>query len=309
MTTSPDTLPRALPGVYAAAVTPLTAALAPDPAALPPLLDFLAERGCHGVLLLGTTGEGTSFSVAEHLDVLRAGLHYRDTARPGFRILAGTGAPNLTDAIAMTRGAFDLGADAVVVLPAFYYKGVSAAGLLAYYDALLQAAVPADGRLLGYHIPQMSGVALPAETLQALRARYPRQFFGIKDSQDDRAHSLGLLEQVAGLGLFAGSDSLMADTLAAGSAGAITALANVTAPLNRAVWDAHHAGEAATVAAAQAKLVQARQIVKGLSGPGLMKAALAELFGFPLWPVRPPLEPVEPAKRAAAIAGLAELLS
>lgn len=309
MTNSPVTGPRDLRGIYAAAVTPLTADLTPDLAALPALLDFLATRGCHGALLLGTTGEGTSFSVAEHLDILRAGLRYRDTARPDFRLLAGTGATNLTDTAALTRGAFDLGADAVVVLPAFYYKGVSAAGLTAYYDALIRSSVPADGRLLGYHIPQMSGVALPAETLQTLRARYPRQFYGIKDSQDDLPHTLGLLAQMPDLGIFAGSDSTMAGTLAGGSAGAITALSNVTAPLNRALWDAHHAGEAATVAAVQAKLIHARQVVKGLSGPGLMKAALAELFGFPLWPVRPPLEPIEASQRAAALAGLAELLS
>ncbi len=309
MTNASATGPRELRGVYAAAVTPLTADLTPDLAALPALLDFLAQRGCHGALLLGTTGEGTSFSVAEHLDVLREGLRYRDTARPEFRILAGTGAASLTDAIAITHGAFDLGADAVVTLPPFYYKGPSPAGLVAYYDALVRAAVPADGRLLGYHIPQMSGVALPAETLRTLRERFPRQFYGIKDSQDDLAHTLGVIEGVPGLGVFAGSDSIMAATLAAGSAGAITALANVTSPLNRALWDAHQAGDTPAVEAAQAKLVRARQVVKGLSGPGLQKATLADLFGFPLWPVRPPLEPLEAGKRATAVAGLAELLA
>ncbi len=294
-------------GVYAAAVTPLTADLRPDLAALPALLDFLAGRGCHGVLLLGTTGEGTSFSVAEHIEVLREGLRYRATARPAFRVLAGTGAASLTDASAVTSAAFDLGADAVVVLPPFYYKNVGVAGLVAYFDALIRAAVPADGRLLGYHIPQMSGVALPAATLTALRARYPHQFYGLKDSQDDLAHTLGLLGELPGFGVYAGSDSLMADTLAAGGHGTITALANVTAPLNRAVWDAHQAGT--RNAEAQSKLVKARQVVKGLSGPAVMKAALADLFGRPLWGVRPPLEPLDDVKRAAAVAGLAELLA
>ena len=155
----------------------------------------------------------------------------------------------------------------------------------------------------------MSGVGLPAETLQALRARYPRQFYGIKDSQDDLAHTVGLIQAVPGLGVFAGSDSIMAATLAAGSAGAITALANVTTPLNRAVWDAHHTGDTAAVDAAQAKLLKARQLTKGLSTPAIQKAALADLFDFPLWPVRPPLEPLDAARRATAVAGLAELLA
>ena len=63
------------------------------------------------------------------------------------------------------------------------------------------------------------------------------------------------------------------------------------------------------MAAAQAKLVKARQIVKGLSTPAINKAALADLFDFPLWPVRPPLEPLAADKRAAAMAGLADLLA
>src|SRR5690349_6797451 len=144
----PDTQLSSQPtlrGVYAAAVTPLTAELAPDLAALPALLDFLATRGCHGALLLGTTGEGTSFSVDEHIAVFREGLRYRATARPDFRILAGTGAASPSDAATLTRAAFDLGADAVVTLPPFYYKNVSADGLAAYYDTLIRTAVPADG--------------------------------------------------------------------------------------------------------------------------------------------------------------------
>ena len=309
MTNSPASGPRDLRGVHAAAVTPLQPDLSPDLAALPALLDFLAQRGCHGALLLGTTGEGTSFSVDEHLAIIGAGVRYRDTARPDFRILAGTGATSLSDAIAITRGAFDLGVDGAVTLPAFYYKGVTAAGLVAYYEALLKAAVPADGRLLPYHIPQMSGVGLPAETLQTLRARYPQQFYGMKDSQDDLPHTLSILEQVPGFGVFAGSDAIMAAALAGGGAGAITALANVTSPLNRAVWDAHQAGQTDAVAAAQAKLVKARQIAKGLSTPAIQKAALAELFNFPRWPLRPPLLPLEPEKEQAAVAGLAELLA
>ena len=63
--------PASLYGIFAAAVTPLKADLSPDLEALPALLDFLAGRGCHGVLLLGTTGEGPSFAINERLAILR----------------------------------------------------------------------------------------------------------------------------------------------------------------------------------------------------------------------------------------------
>jgi 4-hydroxy-tetrahydrodipicolinate synthase len=296
-----------LQGVFAAAVTPLTASLAPDLDALPALLDLLAERGCHGVLLLGTTGEGTSFSVEERVAILRAGLTHRAAARPALKVLAGTGCASLADAVTLTRAAFDLGADGVVTLPAFYYKGVSAAGLVDFFDTLLNQAVPGDGRLLAYHIPQMSGVGVPDEAVLELRARHPSRFYGMKDSQDELAHTLATLQAAPGFGLFCGSDSLMTDSLAAGAFGTITALANVTAPLNRAVWDAHQRGEAAPDA--QARLSRARVAVRGLNGPAAMKAALADLLGLPLWPVRPPLQALTPPQREKLAAELGELLA
>ncbi len=282
------TLTTDLHGVYAAAVTPLTPNLEPDLDALPALLDFLAGRGCHGVLLLGTTGEGPAFAVAERLAVVQAALQHRAVHQPQLKLLAGTGCANLTDTIALTRAAYELGIDAALVLPAFFYKGVSAAGLAAYFGRIMQAAVPADGRLLLYHIPQVSGVGIPAETLTRLRAEYPDQMWGLKDSQDHLPHTQSILREVAGLHVFAGSDAIMSEALAAGAAGAITALANVTSPLNRQVWDAHQRGEAAPEA--QARLSRARQVTAGLNGCAVQKFALAELFGFPHWPVRAPLE-------------------
>jgi 4-hydroxy-tetrahydrodipicolinate synthase len=297
---------RPLPGVYAAVVTPLTPSLDPDIDALPPLLDFLAGRGCHGALLLGTTGEGPAFSVEERVALLRAAAHYRDAQRPAFRLLAGTGAANLSDTITLTRAAFDLGMDGALALPAFYYKGVSANGLAAYFGQIIEAAVPADGRLLVYHIPQVSGVGIPAEAVRALRERYPRQMWGMKDSQDHLPHTQAMLREFPGFGVFAGSDSIMSEALAAGAAGAITALANITSPLNRQVWDAFEQGQ--TAPEAQARLNRARQVTAGLNGSAVQKFALKELFGFPHWPVRPPLEDLTAEAKARLALELAELL-
>lgn len=294
-------------GVFAAAVTPLTSALAPDLDALPALIDFLAGRGCHGALLLGTTGEGPAFSVAERIEVLRAGLRHRDGALPGFQVLAGTGCASLPDTIALTKAAFDLGADGVVVLPAFYFKGVGVDGLVHYFDELVRAAVPPEGALLVYHIPQVSGVGIPAGAIARLRERFPRQVFGMKDSQDEWAHTQSVLAQFPGFGVFLGSDSLISQGLAAGAAGSITALANVLSPLDREVWDAHQAGRAAPEA--QARLARGRAAVKGLNAPAALKSVLADLFGFPLWGVRPPLEPLGAEQRQRLSAALADLLA
>ena len=188
--------------MFAAAVTPLDASGAPDLAALPGLIDFLAGRGCHGVLLLGTTGEGPSFSVRERIEVVREGLRHRGQAWPKLQILAGTGCANLADTIELTRAAFDLGVDAVVTLPAFYYKGVGPDGITSYFEQVVRSAVPADGRLLAYHIPQVSSVAIPAASLHALRQQFPDQVWGMKDSQDDLAHTLETTREFPGFHVF-----------------------------------------------------------------------------------------------------------
>jgi 4-hydroxy-tetrahydrodipicolinate synthase len=129
----------------------------------------------------------------------------------------------------------------------------------------------------------------------------------MKDSQDDLPHALEVTRQFPGFHVFSGSDSILSDTLAAGGAGSITALANVTSPLNRAVWDAVQGG--GTAPEAQAALVRARQAITGLNGPAAMKAVLADLFGFPDWPVRPPLEPLTPEQRTGLRNAMAELIA
>lgn len=295
-----------LRGVFAAVVTPLTLSLQPDVDALPPLLEHLAQRGCHGALLFGTTGEGPAFAVRERVEFLREAARFRDSVRPDFKILAGTGCASLTDTVELTQLAFEVGVDGVVTLPPYYFKNVSARGLADYFEQVVQQAVPSDGRLFIYHFPQVAGVPVPDETIAALRAKFPKQIVGMKDSQDDLPHTLSTARAFPGFDVFAGSDSILTDALAGGSAGCITALANVTSPLNRAVWEAHQRGEKDP--AAQAKLTQARQLMKGLNGPAAMKAALAALFGFSRWPVRPPLESLTEEQTQKLVVGLREVL-
>jgi 4-hydroxy-tetrahydrodipicolinate synthase len=91
---------------------------------VPRLLDFLARRGCHGALLLGTTGEGPSFAPEERIAIFRAALEVQQT-QPAFRLLAGTGTPSLEETIILTRAAFDLGMDGVVVLPPYYFRKIT----------------------------------------------------------------------------------------------------------------------------------------------------------------------------------------
>lgn len=279
-----------LSGVYAAAVTPLRPDFSPDLDSIPPLLDWLAGRGCQGALLLGTTGEGPSFAPEERLAIYRAALEVRQK-RPGFHLLAGTGTPSLEETVDLTRAAFDLGMDGVVVLPPYYYRKASDDGLFAWFSEVLRRAVPSGGALLAYHIPPVSGVAISPDLVARLQEAFPGRFAGLKDSSGDAEYARLLGNRFGqGLLIMNGTDRLLSLALEAGASGCITALANLFSPDLRLVWDAAQAGGCDPQA--QARLDQARSVSERYPpAPPLIKALLARWHGFPRWSVRPPLLP------------------
>lgn len=290
-----------LSGVYAAALTPLNPDFSPAADQLPLLLDFLAQRGCQGVLLLGTTGEGPSFSPAERAALLRAAQEARQF-HPGFRLLAGTGTPSVDETVELTRTAFELGMDGVVVLPPYYYRKVSDDGLFAWFSQVLQRAVPSGSPLLGYHIPSVSGVPLSLELLARLKDAFPDRFAGIKDSSGDAEHARRLGECFGkDLLILNGNDRLLQHALQNQASGCITALANLRSPDLRQVWDAYQRGD--NQAAAQSRLETARALLDRYPpAPPLLKALLARQFQFPRWSVRPPLLPLPAEVEAQAAA-------
>jgi 4-hydroxy-tetrahydrodipicolinate synthase len=279
---------RDLSGVYAAAVTPLHEDFSPDLDALPVLLDHLARSGCHGALLLGTTGEGPSFAFQERLAIFRAGLRVREV-HPDFRLLAGIGTPSLEETIALTRTALELGFDAALALPPYYYRRVSDDGLFAWFDEVLKRGVPAGGRLLAYHIPAVSGVSLSMELVSRLGDAFPDRFAGLKDSSADPDQARLFGERFGGdLAIFNGTDPLFLPALEAGASGCITAPANLFARELRQIWDAHQRGEEAPET--RARVVEARSILDRYPpAPALLKTLLWRFHGFARWPVRPPL--------------------
>src|SRR5688572_20207126 len=139
-----------LRGVIAAIATPVDDVGEPDVARATTLAKFLLANGCDGLNVLGTTGEATSFSLAQRKRVMTA---YRDAGVPTDRLMVGTGAAATADAVALTRHAAGLGFAGALVLPPFYYKGVPDDGLAAYVDALVQSTATTPIAIYLYHYP------------------------------------------------------------------------------------------------------------------------------------------------------------
>jgi len=297
-----------LAGVYAAAVTPLKQDSTVDFESIPTLLRFLATRGCHGALLFGTTGEGPSFSPKEREAMLRSVRVFRHQV-PGFRLLAGTGTPSLTESIELTKLAFELGYDGVVVLPPYYFRKASDDGLFNWFSELINKAVPKDKYLLGYHIPGSAGIGFSFDLLARLKDAYPVQFAGIKDSSGDKDFSTELGKRFGrDLAVFSGTDSLFTHALSNQAQGAITAPANLISPYLREIWELFQEGK--DTSEIQNQVTQQRNILEKYAPlASSMKAMLHTLHNFPQWTVKPPLEEMPKELEDKAIQEIKSLLT
>lgn len=211
-------------GIWPALLTPLDAQLNIDHPKLAAHALSLIRSGCGGVTLFGTTGEGPSFSLAERqqaLEKLIAG------GVPAQRIMVSTSCAATIETLALTRHAVDLNVHGCLVLPPFFFKGISDEGILNGYVQIIEGVNRPDWRLYLYHIPQVIGVNLTHSVIAQLLQRYPGIVTGIKDSSCDRAHSVALAQVfMPPLTVYVGFEPDLTTMGPLGSTGAISGLAN-----------------------------------------------------------------------------------
>ncbi len=169
---------KTLSGVIAAVATPIDESGAPDLKRAVNLARHLLDNGCDGLNVLGTTGEATSFSLDERKAVMDA---YKANGLPLHRLMVGTGAAAVSDAVALTRHAAGLGFAGALVLPPFYYKGVPDDGLVGYIDTLVKATGQKPIPIYLYHFPAMSGLPWHITLIKRLLELYPTRIVGLKE--------------------------------------------------------------------------------------------------------------------------------
>ena len=282
-----------LKGVYTAALTPLTADLGADLDLLAGHGRWLLDNGCDGLAVLGTTGEANSFSLNERLRILD-GL--AEAGIPGKKLMPGTGACALPDAIELTRKALDIGAAGVLMLPPFYYKNPSYEGLFAAYSEIIQKVGDDRLRVFLYHFPQMSGVPITYPLIERLLKEYPKTVIGMKDSSGDFDNMLGAAKEFPGFAVLSGSDEFLLPLLKAGGAGCITACTNVASVLAAEVYGGWLKG--GDIQAVNEKLCAVRRVVCQFPLSTALKTLMARHSGNDAWlNIRPPLMPMNDADK------------
>ena len=282
---------KPLSGVIAAIATPVQEDGSPDLTRAIKLARFLLENGCDGLNVLGTTGEATSFSVAERLSVMKA---YKENGLPLERLMVGTGAAATSDAIALTKAAQELGFGGALVLPPFYYKGVPDDGLVAYVDALVRVTrIP----IYLYNYPAMSGIQWHVALLERLLKTYSSGIAGLKDSSGDMTYARAAAALSSSFAVFPSTEAALLEARRGDFAGCISATANLNADLCAHAWRDGDA-DALEAAVAIRKLFEGKPLVSGV------KALLAHIHSDPaLTRMKPPLASFSAADRAAVTGG------
>ena len=282
-------------GVLSPVVTPFKADLAPDPDRFVRQCRWLLSQNV-GLAVFGTNSEANSLSVDEKLDLLdrlvAAGL---DPAR----MMPGTGHCALSDSVRMTAHAVKLGCGGVLMLPPFYYKGVSDDGLFRNFAEIIERVGEARLRVYLYHIPPVAQVPITLGLVERLLKAYPRQIAGMKDSGGDWKNTQAFLDAFAqgGFDVFAGSETFLLANMRGGGAGCISATANVNPAAIARLYDTWQAADAD---AQQARLDVIRGIFAKFPMIPALKAAVAHYGGDGSWgTVRPPLVALTPEQSRA----------
>jgi 4-hydroxy-tetrahydrodipicolinate synthase len=272
-------------GVNAAVLTPMRADLSVDLDRMAAHCHWLLANGCNNLGVLGTTGEANSIGISERLEIL-PGLIERGV--PAAKMMPGTGVPALTDTVLLTKQAAELGCRGALLLPPFYYKNPTDDGLFAFFSEVIDR-VGKNVKYYLYNFPQQSAVPLSVDLIARLLKAYPGVLKGVKDSSGKYDNGRAYVENFAkdGFEVYAGDDTLLRPLLQLGSAGCITAAANVNSPIAAQVylnWNNETGAQAhETLSATRRAIVAAPAAIPAL------KALMARHTGNAAWQhMRPP---------------------
>tara|TARA_R110000751_G_scaffold270494_1_gene370261 strand:- start:701 stop:1636 length:936 start_codon:yes stop_codon:yes gene_type:complete len=271
--------------VWSPVMTPFMPDLSTDDQRFVQHCQWLLENNV-GLAIFGTNSEANSLPLAEKQRLI--GLLI-DSGIQGADLMPGTGSCTLEDTVSLTRTAVEAGCAGVLMLPPFYYKGVSDEGLFNYFSQIVERVNDSRLRIYLYHIPSVAQVPLSIELIERLRHHYPDVFVGIKDSGGDWTFTKALIERFSSekFEVYAGSERFLLDTLRAGGAGCISATANVNPQAIAALgftWQNNDADDQ------QQALNRVRSVFEGFPMIPAMKSAKARATGYEGWRfVRPPL--------------------
>ncbi len=285
-------------GVVAPVITPFLEDGSVDTETAIGFCRWLLSRNC-GLAVFGTNSEANSLSLEERLDLLdrlvEAGID-------PVRMMPGTGCCSTVETAKLSARAIELGCAGVLMLPPFYYKGVSDDGLYGAFADVIERVGDARLRIYLYHIPPVAQVGISLGLTERLLKDFPGTVVGMKDSSGDWTNTEAMLDAFPDLRMFVGSEVFLTASMRKGGVGCISAIANVNPDGIDAMyrnWQAPDADEQ------QANLNKVRQTMQAYPMIPALKATAAQFTGKDGWRrVRPPLVSLSDHDKAALLSDL-----
>jgi 4-hydroxy-tetrahydrodipicolinate synthase len=248
--------------------------------------------------VFGTNSEANSLSGHERVVLLErlvdAGIDPR-------RLMPGTGCCSLTETAHLTSQAVKLGCSGVLMLPPFYYKGVTDEGLYRSFAETIERVGDKRLRIYLYHIPPVAQVGISLGLIERLLKSYPETIAGMKDSSGDWNNTQAVLDQFSksGFDVFVGSETFLLANMRNGGKGAISATANVNPAKIAALYREWTSSDADAM---QGRLDAVRKIFGKYPMIAAMKRAVAHWRNDEEWSrVRPPLVEIAPRESKTLI--------
>ena len=188
--------------------------------------DFLINNGCHGVVLLGSTGQSQLVSLSEKIKL----INYLSKSRNHEKFIIGTGLNSLGDTINLINISMSLNFNYFLIMPPAYYK-YSDKDVIKYFTKIIENTK--DCKIILYNYEKLSGYKFSLNCIKDLKKNFPDQIIGIKDS----TYNIYKDYKDNNLSIFLGSEEKLQEGLKIGCHGIISATCNVTSILARKVYD------------------------------------------------------------------------
>lgn len=273
-------------GAGVALITPMKDNLEVDYDKLAEILEDQIKNETDSIIITGTTGEASTLTMEEHLEVIRAAVSIVNKRIP---VIAGTGSNCTETAVELSRQAQNVGADGLLVVTPYYNKATQK-GLISHYT---QIAKNVDLPIILYNVPSRTGCKIAPETAAVL-AKEVDNIVGMKDAVGDISYTLKLMEQVQGeFDLYSGEDGQVIPLLACGGIGVISVLSNVAPKFTHDMVMNYLNGNQAEALKMQLKAIPLVDALFSEVNPIPVKAAM-NLMGWKVGSLRAPLSDMEP---------------
>ena len=285
-------------GAGVAIVTPMYADGSVNYDKLQEIIEDQIAKKTDSIVICGTTGEASTLTHEEHIDVIRACVKYVKGRVP---VVAGTGSNCTETAIYLSQEAEKAGADALLVVTPYYNKATQN-GLFAHYSAVADVS---EKPVIMYNVPSRTGCNLAPDTVARL-AEHP-QIVGLKEASGNMAQVAEIFAKCGDkLDIYSGEDGITVPMLAMGGKGCISVLSNVTPKLAVEMTDRFFTGDVAGAAQLQCKLLPLINALFSEVNPIPAKAAVAAM-GFGQEYLRMPLSYMEPENRKRLLQHMQQL--